>query len=46
VLECPFEELQSTANLVRQVMENAYPLKVPLQTDARSGPNWNEMSPI
>jgi DNA polymerase-1 len=46
VLECPLEELQPTADLVRQVMENAYSLKVPLQTDARSGPNWNEMSPI
>ena len=46
VLECPLVELQSTADLVRQVMENAYSLKVPLQTDARSGPNWNEMSPI
>ncbi len=46
VLECPLEELKPTADLVRQVMENAYSLKVPLQTDARSGPNWNEMSPI
>jgi DNA polymerase-1 len=46
VLECPLDELQATADLVRQIMENAYPLKVPLQTDARSGPNWNEMSPI
>jgi DNA polymerase-1 len=46
VLECPLEELKPTAELVSQVMQNAYPLKIPLQTDARSGPNWNEMSPI
>jgi len=46
VLECPIEELKPTANLVSRVMQAAYPLKIPLQTDARSGPNWNDMSPI
>lgn len=46
VLECPIEELKPTATLVSQVMQDAYPLKIPLQTDARSGPNWNDMSPI
>jgi len=46
VLECPVAELEVTAELVRQVMENAYSLKIPLLADARSGPNWNEMSPV
>ena len=46
VLECPVEELQQTADLVSKVMQEAFPLKIPLQTDARYGPNWNEMSPI
>jgi DNA polymerase-1 len=46
VLECPIVELKPTANLVSRVMQAAYPLKIPLQTDARSGPNWNDMSPI
>lgn len=46
VLECPIEELKPTADLVSRVMQAAYPLKIPLQTDARSGPNWNDMSPI
>jgi DNA polymerase-1 len=46
VLECPEKELVPTANLVRKIMEEAYKLKIPLSTDARSGPNWNEMSPI
>ncbi len=46
VLECPREELKRTADLVGRIMQEAYPLKIPLQTDARSGPNWNEMSPI
>lgn len=46
VLECPEEELKPTADLVRQVMENAYSLKIPLLAEAHSGPNWNEMSPV
>ena len=46
VLECPLEELNQTAVLVSQIMQNAFPLEVPLQTDARSGPNWNEMSSL
>lgn len=46
VLECPEDEIQKTADLVSKVMQEAYPLKIPLQTDARFGPNWNEMSPI
>jgi len=46
VLECPIEEINPTAELVSRVMQDAYPLKIPLQTDARSGPNWNDMSPI
>jgi DNA polymerase-1 len=46
VLECPKGEIEPTADLVNKVMQEAYPLKIPLQTDARSGPNWNEMSPI
>jgi DNA polymerase-1 len=46
VLECPHEELTPTAALVSKIMHDAFELKVPLQTDARSGPNWNDMSPI
>jgi DNA polymerase-1 len=46
VLECPDDELRETASLVRKVMRQAYALDVPLQTDARSGPNWYEMVPV
>lgn len=46
VLECPQEELKKTARIVRDVMETAYELKVPLKTEARYGPNWYEMSPV
>jgi DNA polymerase-1 len=46
VLECPIDELEQTAAMVSQIMQAAYPLQIPLKTDSRSGPNWNEMSPI
>jgi DNA polymerase-1 len=46
VLECPVPELAHTAQVVQQVMENAFQLKVPLETEARSGKNWGEMSPL
>jgi DNA polymerase-1 len=46
VLECPQEELKTTADLVQKVMENAYTLSIPLHTDARFGLNWGEMEPV
>lgn len=46
VLECPREELKETARVVSQIMENAYPLPVPLTTEARWGLNWDELQPI
>jgi len=46
VLECPKGEITQTADLVRRIMEGAYELKIPLLTEARGGPNWNEMSSI
>ena len=46
VLECPINELTTTASMVSKVMQNAYNLSVPLKTDARSGPNWYMMEPV
>jgi len=46
VLECPPEDLKQTAATVQQVMENAYPLDIPLSTEARSGKNWEELQPF
>jgi DNA polymerase-1 len=46
VLECPVDEIKPTADLVKKIMEGAYKLKIPLLSEARSGPNWNEMSLI
>jgi DNA polymerase-1 len=46
VLECKTSELTQAAQVVQQVMENAYPLTIPLKTEARSGPNWGELTPF
>ncbi|GAB4485090.1 MAG: DNA polymerase I [Anaerolineales bacterium] len=44
VIECPQNELEATARVTRQVMENAYPLSIPLSTEARWGLRWGEMT--
>ncbi|HEX9334195.1 MAG TPA: DNA polymerase I [Anaerolineales bacterium] len=46
VFECPKAELKETAHIVQEVMENAYPLSIPLSTEARYGANWGETMPI
>jgi len=43
VLEVPDKEIPETAVLVRQVMEEAYKLDIPLLTEARSGVNWGSL---
>jgi len=43
VIECPQSELQQTAQLVQETMETAYPLSIPLSTEARSGKSWGAM---
>lgn len=43
VLEVPRGELEKTAKLVQDTMATAYPLDIPLLTEARSGQNWGEM---
>jgi len=43
VLECPQDELEKTAQVVQDTMANAFPLSIPLSTEARYGKNWGEM---
>ena len=44
VLEVPDEELMETARLVQKVMEGAYLLSIPLETEARAGDRWGELT--
>jgi len=46
VIECPRAELNETVVAARNVMEHAYPLSIPLTTDARWGTNWDELQPM
>ena len=46
VVECPKSELKAVVGVVRDVMENAYPMGIPLSTEARWGMNWDEMKPV
>lgn len=43
LLEVPEDELAETTEVVCEIMENAYPLDVPLKVDAHSGTNWGEL---
>jgi len=46
VLECPREEIERTAQVVQETMSNAYPMSIPLSTEARCGPSWGAMKVI
>jgi len=46
VFEAPREELPALAPLVREVMENALPMRVPIKVDIKAGPSWTEMVPV
>jgi DNA polymerase-1 len=46
VLEVAKEELKAAASLVRKVMEEAFILSIPLETEARCGTNWGNLEVI
>jgi DNA polymerase-1 len=43
VLECPQNEIEKTARVVQETMSGAYPLSIPLSTEARFGHSWGGM---
>lgn len=43
VIECPEAELKQTVAVIKNVMETAYPLTIPLSTEAKSGKSWGSM---
>jgi len=46
LFEVPAPQVQEAARAIQDVMSQAYPLKVPLKTEARAGPNWRDMTPL
>jgi DNA polymerase-1 len=46
VFEVPEAAVSSAARLVREEMEGAFPLKVPVRVDVKAGGNWKEMDPV
>lgn len=46
VLEAPEHEVEQTIQLVRETMESAYQLEVPLTTEASFGENWGSLTKV
>ena len=46
VLEVPERELARTASMVKQEMEQAFSLQVPLRADVETGTNWRDLTPV
>ncbi|MFZ5689139.1 MAG: DNA polymerase I [Bacillota bacterium] len=46
IFDLPFVELEKTADLVKECMESAYSLIVPLKVERKAGFNWYDMNPI
>jgi len=46
LLECPEGEMKKTIKVVREVMENAFELMIPLETDVAWGVNWGDLKDI
>jgi DNA polymerase-1 len=44
VVEAPDGEVETSASLMREIMESAFELKAPLRADIKVGQNWEEMS--
>jgi DNA polymerase-1 len=45
VFEVPAEQVEEAAKLVKDEMESAYELRVPLRADVGWGKNWAEAAP-
>jgi DNA polymerase I-like protein with 3'-5' exonuclease and polymerase domains len=46
ILEVDQRDLDATAALVKDAMEGAADMTVPLLTEMRAGPNWDDMHAI
>jgi DNA polymerase-1 len=46
VFEVPDAEVAALRPVVKRLMEQAYPLSVPLEVDVKTGRHWGEMTPV
>ena len=46
LFECTPKEVEKIAKIVKEKMENALKLSVPIVVDLKVGPNWGEMQPL
>lgn len=46
LLQVAPEDLESVAQMLKETMENAYSLSVPMMVECKVGPNWYEMQPF
>jgi DNA polymerase-1 len=46
LLEVAGPDVPATAELLRETMEGAADLLVPLETEVRAGPNWDDLAPV
>jgi DNA polymerase-1 len=46
LLEVPKDEVDRLVPVLRETMENALPLDVPLTVDVKAGSDWDSMTPL
>ncbi|NLO73583.1 MAG: DNA polymerase I [candidate division WS1 bacterium] len=46
VLEVPREELAAVAALVKEIMQSAWNLDIPLEVEAKAGDNWRDLAEV
>jgi DNA polymerase-1 len=46
VIECPDHEIDAVVAVVRDSMQSAYSLRVPLKVDVEAGPNWRDLASV
>jgi DNA polymerase-1 len=46
LLQVAPEDLESVSHMLKDKMENAFPLSVPMTVECKVGPNWYEMQPF
>ena len=46
LFECLPAEVPALSRLVREAMEHAFPLDVPLRAEVKSGHNWWDVTPV